>query len=120
MWVFPVRRLAPDGLEAWAQVIERGYEDHVAKDEANVYEGRAIEAVAEGQAEGLAGRRGPLATAALRGATDSLIAASPWKGFCRYCAMAHSHLNSIERAGSARRVEPVPSHFTATSLTGPS
>jgi ATP-dependent DNA ligase len=22
--VFPVRRLAPDGLEAWAQVIERG------------------------------------------------------------------------------------------------
>jgi ATP-dependent DNA ligase len=24
--VFPVRRLAPDGLEAWAQVVERGYE----------------------------------------------------------------------------------------------
>jgi ATP-dependent DNA ligase len=23
--VFPVRRLAPDGLEAWAQVVERGY-----------------------------------------------------------------------------------------------
>jgi hypothetical protein len=32
--VFPVRRLAPDGLEAWAQVIERGYEGYVAKDEA--------------------------------------------------------------------------------------
>ena len=24
--VFPVRRLAPDGLEAWRQVLERGYE----------------------------------------------------------------------------------------------
>jgi ATP-dependent DNA ligase len=30
--VFPVRRLAPDGLEAWKQVIERGYEGYVAKD----------------------------------------------------------------------------------------
>jgi ATP-dependent DNA ligase len=27
--VFPVRRLAPDSLEAWAQVIERGYEAYV-------------------------------------------------------------------------------------------
>jgi ATP-dependent DNA ligase len=30
--VFLVRRLAPDGLEAWAQVVERGYEGYVAKD----------------------------------------------------------------------------------------
>jgi ATP-dependent DNA ligase len=37
--VFPVRRLAPDGLEAWKQVIERGYEGYVAKDEASPYEG---------------------------------------------------------------------------------
>jgi ATP-dependent DNA ligase len=37
--VFPVRRLAADGLEAWAQVVERGYEGLVAKDEASVYEG---------------------------------------------------------------------------------
>jgi hypothetical protein len=29
--VFPVGRLAPDGLAAWAQVIERGYEGYVAK-----------------------------------------------------------------------------------------
>jgi ATP-dependent DNA ligase len=36
--VFPVRRLAPDGLEAWKQVIERGYEGYVAKDEASAYE----------------------------------------------------------------------------------
>jgi ATP-dependent DNA ligase len=37
--VFPVRRLAPDGLEAWSQVIVRGYEGYVAKDEASAYEG---------------------------------------------------------------------------------
>ena len=36
--VFPVRRLAPDGLDAWAQVIERGYEGLVAKDEASTHE----------------------------------------------------------------------------------
>jgi ATP-dependent DNA ligase len=40
--VFPVRRLASDGLKAWAQVIERGYEGYVAKDEASVYEGGAM------------------------------------------------------------------------------
>jgi ATP-dependent DNA ligase len=39
--VFPVRRLAPDGLEAWKQVAERCYEGYVAKDEASVYEGGA-------------------------------------------------------------------------------
>jgi ATP-dependent DNA ligase len=36
--VFPVRRLAADGLEAWRQVVERGYEGYVAKDEAGAYE----------------------------------------------------------------------------------
>jgi ATP-dependent DNA ligase len=30
--VFPVRRLTSDGLEAWKQVVERGYEGYVAKD----------------------------------------------------------------------------------------
>jgi ATP-dependent DNA ligase len=39
--VFPVRRLAADVLEAWKQVVERGYEGYVAKDEASVYEGGA-------------------------------------------------------------------------------
>jgi ATP-dependent DNA ligase len=34
-----VRRLAPDGLEAWTLVVERGYEGYVAKDEASAYEG---------------------------------------------------------------------------------
>jgi ATP-dependent DNA ligase len=37
--VFAVRRLARDGLEAWAQVVERGYGGLVAKEEASAYEG---------------------------------------------------------------------------------
>jgi bifunctional non-homologous end joining protein LigD len=36
--VFPVRRLTPDGVQAWRQVLERGYEGLVAKDEASAYE----------------------------------------------------------------------------------
>jgi bifunctional non-homologous end joining protein LigD len=41
--VLPVRRLALDGLEAWAQVIARGYEGLVGKDEASPYrEGRTL------------------------------------------------------------------------------
>jgi hypothetical protein len=47
--VFPVRRLAPDGLEAWRQVVERGYEGYVAKDELQRVRGRADEAVAQGE-----------------------------------------------------------------------
>jgi ATP-dependent DNA ligase len=37
--VFPVRRLAADGLEAWEQVLAAEYEGYVVKDEAIVYEG---------------------------------------------------------------------------------
>ena len=37
--VRPVRRLADDGLKAWQQVIERGYEGMVAKDPASPYVG---------------------------------------------------------------------------------
>ena len=33
-----MRRLAHDGMEAWKQLVERGYEGYVAKDEASVYE----------------------------------------------------------------------------------
>jgi bifunctional non-homologous end joining protein LigD len=41
--VLPARRLASDGLEAWRQVIERGYEGLVGKDEASPYvEGRTL------------------------------------------------------------------------------
>jgi len=35
--LLPARRLADDGLKAWAQVIERGYEGLVAKDPASPY-----------------------------------------------------------------------------------
>lgn len=37
--IFPVRRLADNGLKAWEQVLEQGYEGMVAKDEASPYEG---------------------------------------------------------------------------------
>jgi len=37
--VHGARRLAPNGLDAWAQVLERGYEGLVAKDDASVYVG---------------------------------------------------------------------------------
>jgi len=41
--VLPARRLAYNGLEAWAQVIERGYEGLVGKDELSPYtEGRTL------------------------------------------------------------------------------
>ena len=33
----PTRRLADDGLKAWAQVLERGYEGVVAKDPASAH-----------------------------------------------------------------------------------
>jgi ATP-dependent DNA ligase len=39
--VFPVRRLVSDGLQAWKQVVERGYEGYVAKDEQSAHEGGA-------------------------------------------------------------------------------
>jgi hypothetical protein len=35
--VYPARRPAPNGLEAWAQVLDRGYEGLVAKDDASPY-----------------------------------------------------------------------------------
>jgi ATP-dependent DNA ligase len=37
----PIRRLAANGLDAWAQVVGNGYEGLVAKDEASVYESGA-------------------------------------------------------------------------------
>jgi bifunctional non-homologous end joining protein LigD len=39
--VLPVRRLAANGLDAWAQVVGNGYEGLVAKDEGSAYEGGA-------------------------------------------------------------------------------
>jgi len=37
--LLPERRLADDGLKAWAQVVERGYEGLVAKNQASPYRG---------------------------------------------------------------------------------
>ena len=37
-FVLPVRRLAKNGFEAWAEVIARDYEGLVAKEEASQYE----------------------------------------------------------------------------------
>ena len=37
--LLPARRLADDGLKAWAQVVERGYEGLVAKNLASPYGG---------------------------------------------------------------------------------
>jgi bifunctional non-homologous end joining protein LigD len=37
--VLPGRRLAGNGLDAWAQVLESGYEGYVAKDEQSPYRG---------------------------------------------------------------------------------
>ena len=37
--LLPARRLADDGLKAWAQVLERGYEGLVPKDPASPYRG---------------------------------------------------------------------------------
>jgi hypothetical protein len=31
---------SPDGLEAWKQVVERGYKSYTAKNERSAYEGR--------------------------------------------------------------------------------
>ena len=36
--VLPVRRLAPNGFEAWSEVIARDFEGYVAKDETSLYE----------------------------------------------------------------------------------
>jgi bifunctional non-homologous end joining protein LigD len=52
--VLPVRRLAGDGLKAWQQVLERGYEGLVAKDPASPYVGgRTLKWLKVKQAKGL-------------------------------------------------------------------
>jgi bifunctional non-homologous end joining protein LigD len=38
-YVLPARRLAANGLDAWAQVLGKGYEGYVAKDVASPYRG---------------------------------------------------------------------------------
>jgi hypothetical protein len=47
--LFPARRLETDGLAAWAQVVERGYEGLVGKDESSPYRERPDALVAQGE-----------------------------------------------------------------------
>jgi len=57
--VYPARRLAPDRLAAWQQVLERGYEGLVAKDEASPYVGgRTLSWLKVKQRDYRAGARG--------------------------------------------------------------
>jgi bifunctional non-homologous end joining protein LigD len=57
--ILPARRLAAGGLEAWAQVLERGYEGLVGKDEASAYvEGRTLSWLKVKQARYREGERG--------------------------------------------------------------
>jgi hypothetical protein len=50
--MFPVRRLAADGVEAWQQVVERGYEGY-RQGRSEPVRGGADAAVVEGETEGL-------------------------------------------------------------------
>jgi hypothetical protein len=77
--VLPGRRLAKNGFEAWAEVIAHDYEGMVAKEEASLYEGGTDAAVVEGQAEGLDGRRGPLAAAHQHGEVN-IYSRRHWRG----------------------------------------
>lgn len=57
--VLPVRRLSDDGLKAWQQVIERGYEGLVAKDPQSAYVGgRTLKWLKVKQARYREGERG--------------------------------------------------------------
>jgi bifunctional non-homologous end joining protein LigD len=57
--LFPARRLAVNGLEAWAQVLERGYEGMVGKDDASPYrEGRTLKWLKVKQTKYREGERG--------------------------------------------------------------
>jgi bifunctional non-homologous end joining protein LigD len=51
--VLPARRLAANGLDAWAQVLGSGYEGYVAKDEASPYRGGIHAVVAQGEGSGM-------------------------------------------------------------------
>jgi ATP-dependent DNA ligase len=57
--IFPARRLAANGLEAWQQVLERGYEGYVAKDPESPYKsGRTLSWLKVKQANYREGERG--------------------------------------------------------------
>src|SRR5215510_9063184 len=59
--VLPVRRLARNGFEAWAEVIAHDYEGLVAKEEASLYEAVPTRRWLKVKQSGLDHQRGPLA-----------------------------------------------------------
>jgi bifunctional non-homologous end joining protein LigD len=57
--ILPARRLAANGLEAWVEMLERGYEGLVGKDEVSPYrEGRTLAWLKVKQARYREGERG--------------------------------------------------------------
>jgi bifunctional non-homologous end joining protein LigD len=58
--VHPVRRLASNGLDAWAQVLGSGYEGLVAKDEASPYVGGRTRSWLKVKVPGVDGRGRPV------------------------------------------------------------
>jgi len=61
--VLPVRRLAKNGLDAWAEVIAHDYEGTVAKEETSLYEAGPTRRWLKSEAARVYQRRGPLAAA---------------------------------------------------------
>jgi hypothetical protein len=66
-WCSPYGGLAADGLEAWAEVIDRGLRGVRRQGRGERVGGRSDEAVVEGQAEGLDGQGGRVAAVDFRG-----------------------------------------------------
>jgi hypothetical protein len=58
--IHPVRRLASNGPAAWTQVLEKGYEGMVAKNEASAYVAGKDESVAQSQSAWMDGQRASL------------------------------------------------------------
>jgi ATP dependent DNA ligase domain len=73
--IFQVRRLTSNGLVAWGEVLQAGFEGYVGRTRRRVRE-RPHDALAEGQAEGLDRRGGRLAADEL-GAGSLIVAAPP-------------------------------------------
>jgi len=85
----PVRRLAKNGFDAWADLFVNEFEGLVAKEEVSLYEAGPDAPLAEGKAAGLDARRGPLAAADQRRAVDlspGALATQPRP--CRFYGLA--------------------------------
>ena len=73
--VLPLCRLAPNGLEAWKQVVARGYEGYVAKDEGSAYAGGSTTRWLKVKQKD--GRGGPMAAVDPRDDAGSFLSGAP-------------------------------------------